>query len=165
LVVSQRRRGTEAVQNFDPDALRDARVKRRWTHDAFVDAFVAAHGSGVSRPILIAYEKGRRRPSPERLVQLAAVLGVEPLSLTRATPASTTLADLRVSVGMSMSTIAPRLNLSRSEYQDLELGVTPMQPDVEAELVRQLNVPVRRLRQAYRRGAAQAGAKGDGGQL
>jgi hypothetical protein len=91
------------------------------------------------------------------------VLDVELLSLTRATIA--TLADLRISVGMSMSTIAPRLTLSRSEYQDLEVGVTPMRPNVEAELVRQLNVPVRRLRQAYRRGAAQVAAKGDIGQL
>jgi transcriptional regulator with XRE-family HTH domain len=160
VVVSPRRRGTEAVQNFDPDALRDARVKRRWTHDAFVDAFVAAYGSGVSRPILIAYEKGRRRPSPERLIQLATVLDVKPLSLTRATAATATLADLRVSVGMSMSTIAARLNLPRSEYQDLELGVTPMRPDVEAELTRQLEVSARRLRQAYRRGVAQAGDQG-----
>ena len=156
-----RRRGTEAVENFDPDALRHARVKRGWTHDAFVDAFVDAYGRGVSRPILIAYEKGRRRPSPERLIQLAAVLDVKPFALTRATAATATLADLRIGVGLSMTTLAPRLNLSRSEYQDLELGVAAMRPDVEAELIRQLDVPVRRLRQAYRRGLAQAAVEGD----
>jgi transcriptional regulator with XRE-family HTH domain len=148
------------VENFDPDALRHARVKRGWTHDAFVDVFVAAYGSGVSRPILIAYEKRRRRPSPERLIQLATVLGVKPLALTHATAATATLADLRISVGLSMSTLASRLNLSRSEYQDLELGVAAMRPDVEAELIRQLDVPVRRLREAYRRGVAQAADQG-----
>jgi transcriptional regulator with XRE-family HTH domain len=58
----------DVVRNFDGAAMLAARRRRKLSHDAL------GRLTEVPRSNLIAYEKGRRRPSPRRLVDLARAL-------------------------------------------------------------------------------------------
>jgi transcriptional regulator with XRE-family HTH domain len=140
--------GTEAVRNFDPAAMIRARRTLGLTHDALA-AIV-----NIGRPNLIAYEKGRRRPTPQRLVSLAAALQVDPLMLTTSTPATATLTDLRIRAGLDMTTISARLDLDRATYQAIELGETRMSHEISASLAELLGISTRQLRLALKRGLA-----------
>jgi transcriptional regulator with XRE-family HTH domain len=140
--------GTEAVRNFDPAAMIGARKARGLTHDALADIVK------IGRPNLIAYEKGRRRPTPQRLVSLATALHVDPLALTTSTMATATLNDMRVRVGLDMTTIATRLDIDRATYQAIELGETPMSRQISEALAEILGISTRQLKLALKRGLA-----------
>jgi transcriptional regulator with XRE-family HTH domain len=146
--VAPKQRGTEGVRNFVPAALIAARTSKKWTHDAFAEVV------GIGRPHLIAYEKGRRRPSPERLLQLATALNVDPLALTSATLQTATLADLRVRLGLSVTTLTGRLGIPRSTYLEIELGSGAMTPAIRTALAEHLKVSARSVGRAYKRGVA-----------
>jgi transcriptional regulator with XRE-family HTH domain len=107
---------------------------------------------GTPRPNLIAYEKGRRVPGAERLVQLAAAVGLaDPLELTTATAETVTLADLRVRAGLDVVDVARRLGVDRSELKVLESGAGELTSDFAAVLSSLLAVPERQLYEAHRR--------------
>jgi transcriptional regulator with XRE-family HTH domain len=130
-----RRQGRlEAVANFIPGALFEARRACGITLDDLGELV------GIRRPNLIAYEKGRRTPSPERLVQLAGALKVDPLQLTTATPATATVADLRVRVGLSAPEAADLLGVARSEFRAFEAGGRDLPSEVVGPLCELLNV-------------------------
>jgi transcriptional regulator with XRE-family HTH domain len=122
------------VANFRPDALLEARRARGVTLDELGDLV------GIPRPNLIAYEKGRRTPSPERLVQLAGALRVDPLQLTSATRGTATLADLRVRVGLSAADVADQLGVPRGEFRAFEAGGRDLPAEVVGPLCELLKV-------------------------
>jgi transcriptional regulator with XRE-family HTH domain len=110
------RRGPEAVPNFDPEALLRVRTERGLSQDQLCATV------GITRPALIWYEKGRRRPTPKRLVELARGLGVDPLDLTTATVATASIADLRTRAGLTRQDVTGELGVARSEYDRIERG-------------------------------------------
>lgn len=98
---------SERVSNFDPQRLLEARRAKGLSHDS-LGALI-----GAARPNLIAYEKGRRVPSPPRLAALAEALGVDPLELTAtASAAEATFSDLRMRAGVSNSRLADEAGIS-----------------------------------------------------
>lgn len=146
--TSGRRRTAEAVRSFDPEALRRLRRGRGLSHDA-LGALV-----GVSRPNLIAYEKGAMRPGLEVLAALAGALGVDALELTTATAETATLADLRARAGLSKSALATRLGLARSTWDLIERGRRRLQPAIAAAAAAALGVSEEELAAARERGAS-----------
>ena len=141
-----RRQGrVEAVANFRPGALLEARRACSMTLDELGDLV------GIPRPNLIAYEKGRRTPSPERLVQLAVALRVDPLQLTSVTRSTATLADLRVRVGLSAADVADQLGVPRGDFRAFEAGGADLPADVAGPLCELLKVSVGDLMAARRR--------------
>ncbi len=131
---AERKRSGEVVRSFDPEALRRLREARGLSHDS-LGAMVR-----VARPNLIGYEKGRERPGIEVLGDLARALGVDPLALTRVTPATATLADLRARAGLSKSSLAGRVGLGRYMWDQVERGKRTLQPDVASKVAAALGV-------------------------
>lgn len=139
----------EKVANFDPQRLIAARRANGLSHDA-LGALV-----GVARSNLIAYEKGRRTPSPVRLAALASALGVDPLELTT-TPsvAEATLSDLRLRAAISNAELARRAGISASYLFLVSTGTRPLTASIAQRLAAALDVDVDTLEPAIRREAA-----------
>ena len=114
----------EAVASFDPDALRRLRQAKKLSHDGLADRV------GIARPNLIAYEQGRKRPSPKTLRALAAALGADPMRLLTASARTATLADLRAAkAGRTTTYTAATLGISRDTYDQLEGGMGRLDGD------------------------------------
>jgi transcriptional regulator with XRE-family HTH domain len=126
---------SERVSNFDPQRLLEARRAKGLSHDA-LGALV-----GVARPNLIAYEKGRRVPSPARVVAIAEALGVDPLELTT-TPslAEATFSDLRLRAGVANVDLAEEASVSYSYLYLVTTGARPLRPELAERLAGPLGV-------------------------
>lgn len=106
----------ESVRAFSGAALARLRQDRGLSHDALAELV------GILRPNLIAYEKGRRLPSPATLSTIAAALGVAPADLALVPRSDWTLADLRAFAGLSKTEVAEALGVARSTYDAYETG-------------------------------------------
>lgn len=144
--MGERQHTTEAVPSFDPDALRRLRRARGLSHDA-LGAQV-----GVSRPSLIAYEKGIRGIGVHTLHLLSRALGVDPLELTTATRATATVADLRARVGLSKSDLAELLGIHRTMWARIEQGSRRLRPELMPKVAGALEVSENEVRRALERG-------------
>jgi transcriptional regulator with XRE-family HTH domain len=133
------------VPSFDPAALVRLRRARRLTQDALGELV------GLSRPALIAYEKGSRTPGPTILYRLAEALGVDVLKLTSATLRTATLTDLRARAGFTKTELAAELGLRRHTYDRIERGVREPEPELVPRLAAALGVSGRTLAGALRR--------------
>jgi transcriptional regulator with XRE-family HTH domain len=146
---------SERVSNFDPQRLLEARRAKGLSHDA-LGALI-----GATRPNLIAYEKGRRVPSPPRLAALAEALGVDPLELTTtASAAEATFSDLRMRAGVSNSRLAHDAGMSLSYLSMITTGVRPLRPAIAERLAAILGVTVDEVGAAVDRDIA---ARAEGG--
>ena len=106
---------------------------------------------GLSRPALIAYEKGSRTPGPTILYRLAKALGVDVLKLTSATLRTATLTDLRARAGFTKTELARELRLRRHTYDRIERGVREPEPELVPRMAAALGVSGRTLASALRR--------------
>ena len=142
----------ERVVAFDGAAL--TRLRQRpgpWGPRLTLDEL--ARRSGIARPNLIAYEKGRVTPGVDALARLARALGVDPLALTATDPSAPGLVDLRVRRGISRTEMARRLGLARSTFRLVERGEARLHPAVAARMARVLGVPLGELEAAVARPA------------
>jgi transcriptional regulator with XRE-family HTH domain len=125
--------------------LREWRERRRLTHDALASLL------GTTRPNLIAYEKGRRRPSPPTVAALATALGIDPAQLAVKPRADWTLEDLRAFSGWSKSDAAAALGVARATYDAMEAGRRTFRADLLDALADELGCRRREVRAAHRR--------------
>ncbi len=137
----------ETVPSFDPTALVRVRRAKRFTQDA-LGAVV-----GLSRPALIAYEKGQRTPGPTILCRLANALDVDVLKLTSATLRTATMTDLRARTGLTKTGVAQALGVPRHTYDRIERGVRQPEPELLPQLAVLLDVSERTVSGALRRSA------------
>ena len=140
------------MASFDPDALRRLRQAKKLSHDGLADRV------GIARPNLIAYEQGRKRPSPKTLRALAAALGADPMRLLTASARTATLADLRAAkAGLTTTETAAALGIARHTYDRIEGGRRPLDGDLAERLAALLGVAPGTVLAAHRRGS---GARG-----
>lgn len=138
----------EAVTSFDPSALRRLRQAKRLSHDGLADRV------GIARPNLIAYEQGKKRPSPKTLRSLAAALGADPLQLLSVTARTATLADLRAAKGgLTTTETAAAVGLPRHSYDRMEAGRRPLDAETAGRLAELLGVAPSTVVAAHRRGS------------
>ena len=138
----------EAVASFDPSALRRLRQAKRLSHDGLADRV------GIARPNLIAYEQGKKRPSPKTLRALAAALGADPLQLLSVTARTATLADLRAAKGgLTTTETAAAVGLPRHSYDRMEAGRRPLDAETAQRLAELLGVAPSTVVAAHRRGS------------
>ena len=138
-----------------------ARLRREkgLSHDALAERLDRA------RPNVIAWEKGRRVPTPHTLMSIAAALEVDPRELTTATMENATLADLRAWAGLYQDELASRCGLTRSTYALIERGEVDLQPDVAKRLAKALGRGADEVRRAHgRRRPAERQPVGRGGE-
>lgn len=135
----------EAVRSFSGVALAEARRRRGLSLDALADRV------GVSRPNLIAYEKGRRHPSPGTLAALAAALQVAPAGLSDVPQTAWTLADVRAFSGRTKSEVAAALGIARGTYDAMEAGRRTLRAELMQPLAALLGRTPAVVRAAYRR--------------
>ncbi|WP_141666028.1 helix-turn-helix domain-containing protein [Streptomyces hirsutus] len=142
---------TRGVTGFNGAALRSARLGTKCEKHAHpLTAACLARKVGTSKALILSYEHGRSSPSPQRLAQLAAAVGVPAASLmTR----DTQLSDLRVASGLTVSDLAARLGIAVNTYRRIERdGVMPRRrPGVIWDLADVLRVDYSRLRMALHR--------------
>lgn len=138
------------VGTFDPEALRRVRTDRELSHDALADLV------GIARPNLIAYEKGRRRPSPPTVVMLAKALRVNPLELTTADPQRLTLEDLRIRAGLEKAAAARLADIPRRTYDSIEQGEGRLAPDTAERLAKAFGARKSEILRAYEISRSQA---------
>lgn len=141
----------EAVQNFAGEALQEWRRKRGLSHDDLASIV------NISRPNLIAYEKGRRRPSPPTTVALAAALRVAPSRLSAIHAREWTLADLRSFSGCTKADAAAALGVARGTYAAMETGRRRLRPDLIEPLAVLLECSPTKVRAAHRRSISTKG--------
>lgn len=138
----------EAVTSFDASALRRLRQAKRLSHDGLADRV------GIARPNLIAYEQGKKRPSPKTLRSLAAALGADPLQLLSVTARTATLADLRAAKGgLTTTETAAAVGLPRHSYDRMEAGRRPLDAETAGRLAELLGVAPSTVVAAHRRGS------------
>ena len=138
----------EAVASFDPEALRRLRRAKRLSHDALAERV------GIARPNLIAYEQGKKRPSPRTLGALAAGLGADPMQLLAVTARTATLADLRAAkAGLTTTETAAALGVPRHSYDRMEAGKRPLDDATAEQLAEMLGVAPAAVVAAHRRGS------------
>ena len=135
------------MPSFDPAALVRLRRARGLTHDALGELVA------LSRPALIAYEKGQRTPGPTILHRLATALDVDVLRLTSATLRTATMTDLRARAGLSKTALAATLGMPRHTYDRIERGVRQPEPELVPQLAAALGVGERTVTSALRRPA------------
>jgi transcriptional regulator with XRE-family HTH domain len=139
----------EAVVSFDPEALRRLRRAERLSHDALAERV------GIARPNLIAYEQGKKRPSPRTLRALAAGLGADPMQLLSVTARTATLADLRAAMaGLTTTETAAALGVPRHSYDRMEAGKRPLDAATAEQLAELLGIAPAAVVAAHRRGSA-----------
>lgn len=114
---------------------------------------------GLSRPALIAYEKGLRTPGPTILYRLASALGVDVLKLTTVTLRTATMTDLRARAGFTKTELAEELHLRRHTYDRIERGARTPEPELVPQLARLLAVSERTVATALRRSRTSHGMK------
>jgi transcriptional regulator with XRE-family HTH domain len=138
----------EAVTSFDASALRRLRQAKRLSHDGLADRV------GIARPNLIAYEQGKKRPSPKTLQSLAAALRADPLQLLSVTARTATLADLRAAKGgLTTTETAAAVGLPRHSYDRMEAGRRPLDAETAGRLAELLGVAPSTVVAAHRRGS------------
>lgn len=139
---------TRGVTGFDGASLRAARLNSKCEeHTHFLTAECLARRVGTSKALILSYEHGRSSPSPQRLAQLAAAVGVPTTSLMLG---HAQLSDLRVACGLTVKELAARLGLAVNTYRQIERkGVLPKRrPGVFWDLADVLRVDYSRLRKA-----------------
>ena len=90
---------------FDPDALRDARLRAGLTQSQLARLIGSAGGERVSK-----WELGVQSPRPEAIRKLAQVLNVDPSQLLQ--PGRSDLRRLRVSRGLAAKDLAAKAHLA-----------------------------------------------------
>ena len=141
----------EAVRRFSGTRLRECRQRRGVTIDALAEAV------GTTRPNLIAYEKGRRLPSPSTVQVLADALRVRPHEFADAPRNQWALEDLRVFSGWTKTAAAAALGVPRATYDAMEAGRRRLRDDLFEPLAALLDRSPAVLRAAYRRTLAARG--------
>lgn len=114
------------ITGFDGAALRAARRKTPCPEDPRrpLTAARLAQIIGTSKAQVLNYENGHSSPSPRRLSQIAAVLGVPASHLCSADEASPT--DLRVARGLTLQDAADQLGIAVNTYKRIETeGIFP----------------------------------------
>ncbi len=93
-------------------------------------AEVAARVEGLQREQNLGdWERARAQPHPRFIPPLAAVLGVEPLSLMDVDPEDPPLEALRLAVGLSQLELEVRSGVHRTAYARLEKGTRQGEPE------------------------------------
>ena len=136
------------MPSFKPAALVRLRRARGLTQDALGELVA------LSRPALIAYEKGQRTPGPTILHRLATALGVDVLELTSVTMRTATLRDLRARAGFTKTELADELDLRRHTYDRIERGAREPEPELLPRLSAVLGVCEPTVAGALRRSRA-----------
>lgn len=127
--MASRRGATE----FDPARLTKARVA------AGLSQKQLAARLGHRHPNLInAWEKGRKRPSPDSLRRLAVALGIDIGRLIGRQPA--TLRSLRMAAGLNQHDVAAAVGVPRSTWSIIERGWRPLPDEAVAPLLALLNI-------------------------
>lgn len=142
---------TRGVAGFNGGALRSARLAARCEeHGHSLTAACLADKVGTSKALILSYEHGRSSPSPQRLAQLAAAVGVSAGSLMTK---ENQLSDLRVASGLTVHALAGRLGIAVNTYRRIEReGVLPKRrPGVMWDLSDVLRLDYTRLRTALNR--------------
>lgn len=142
---------TRGVTGFDGGALRSARRAMQCEeHGHLMTAACLARRVGTSKALVLSYEHGRSSPSPQRLAQLAAAVGVSAASLMTK---ENHLSGLRVSAGLTVNELAARLGIAVNTYRRIEReGVLPKRrPGVMCDLSDALGIDYTRLRTALDR--------------
>lgn len=123
--------GFNSVVGWRADRLRDTRRARGWTQ-----AELAAR-VGVSRDTVGQWESSRA-PRPERVAQLAEVLGVPPDELADLGG----LRSLRIRAGMTQAALGRAAGVPRSTVQAIERGRFRLSDATAAAYAAALGVPV-----------------------
>lgn len=128
---------------FRPEVLRENREKAGLSLDDLERL------SGISRGELRLYETGRV-PSPDRLVVLARILGIDPLDFADRSVVGYGLRALRITAGVRMGDLERRLGMSGPLLAILESGRRRLFPDELVESVAEaLGVPAHAVRAAF----------------
>ncbi|MEV0926872.1 helix-turn-helix transcriptional regulator [Streptomyces spongiicola] len=139
------------VAGFDGSALREARLRTPCPdHPHMLTLSCLARHVGTSKALVLSYEHGRSSPSPQRLADLARVVGVPAAMLQ---PGAAQLSDLRAARGLTLAELAGRLGLAVNTYRRVEsTGVLPKRrPGVFWDLAHTLHVDHTQLQAAFRR--------------
>ncbi|MFE6946529.1 helix-turn-helix domain-containing protein [Streptomyces chartreusis] len=139
------------VAGFDGAALKSARLEAKCEeHSHALTAACLARSVGTSKALILSYENGRSSPSPVRLAQLAAAVGVPATDLLNS---DVQLGDLRVARGLTMSEVASRLGVAVNTYRRIELdGALPKRrAGIIWDLAGVFHVDHNRLHSAFRR--------------
>lgn len=115
------------ASGFDPSALRAARQTAGLSIDEL------AQRMGRDYTAVARWESGARTPQIGTLAQLATALGIE---VSRLTGAPSTLAELRVSRGLSQAQVAQALGVAQPRYANLEQGKVMLRADQVVTLAR-----------------------------
>jgi transcriptional regulator with XRE-family HTH domain len=140
--------GAARVDSFSGPRLRAAREHAGLTQVAFAGRL----GGRTQKQTVWRWENGLRKPSPETLRDMAAVLGVHPLDLTDAA-AAPTLAVLRQVAGLTQDQASTGLGLSVDQWALLEHGRGQIEPYADLA-ARMLGVPQDAVVDAHRRSRA-----------
>jgi transcriptional regulator with XRE-family HTH domain len=137
--------GAARVNSFSGPRLRAARE-----HAGLTQVALAARlGGRTQKQTVWRWENGLRKPSPETLRDMAAVLGVHPIDLTDA-GAAPTLAVLRQVAGLTQDQAGAGVGLSVDQWALLEHGRGQIEPFAEFAS-RMLGVPAAAVVDAHRR--------------
>jgi transcriptional regulator with XRE-family HTH domain len=133
------------VPNFDPGAM--ARLRRQ----AGLGVRELAQRLEQFHPNVVAWEKGRVRPTPRHLARIAEALGVDPWQLTSTTPADAQLADLRAWAGMAVTDVAIATGMPPDTYSKVERALRPLGADRADRIAAAFGVDRAAVEAAYRR--------------
>jgi transcriptional regulator with XRE-family HTH domain len=137
---------------FKPEVLRESR-ERLGLSLADLERL-----SGFSSGDLRHYEAGRV-PSPDRLLVLARILGIDPLDFTDREVIGRGLRALRIAAGLRVADLQFRTGLSPVQLAHLESGKRrELGDELALRLADALDVPVRTVRLAFAWDAAQYAA-------
>ncbi len=140
--------GKSAVEQFDPQRLREARTKAGLTQRdvavKLLEADLAAKGSQASalageawaraveteRIRVISYEQGTHTPRAVLLRRLADAVGVDAFELFKpGTPR--TLVTLRTRLGLNQADVAAKLSFGRAYYSRVEQGLAAVTDEAD----------------------------------
>jgi transcriptional regulator with XRE-family HTH domain len=145
----------EAVRSFSGTSLVEWRRERSLSHDDLASLV------GISRPNLIAYEKGRRRPSPKTIALLAKALGITASRLSAIPEQEWNLADLRAFSGKTKAAAANALGVARATYDAMESGRRRLRPSLVDPLAAALGCARERVLECHGRTLAGSSAGRD----
>lgn len=94
---------------------------------------------------------GRTAPTPAKLADLAAVLGLDVRDLTAVVPGLESLADLRIHAALTQTEVARKVGLSQSAYSAIEQGGAALSDELCAQLATVYSAQADEVRAAWQR--------------
>ncbi len=129
----------------------DTEAMRRLARDRGLSQRALAKELGVDKGTVIRWAHAQVEPSPRLLLEMAAVLGVDPSALYQPGSAGRDLAYYRVLAGHSANSLASALQISNSLLRTIEAGRREPSPDLFDALRAVLRLDESSMRRAMSR--------------